>query len=106
LSEIHARSLANQVAGRHPVQFLVDERQDAIEGFGIAVTPRAEQVRHLATVAFISWPAHGENRAKFSRAKHVASPPQRDVYGARVFIHEGAERLEILQLQVSAACTP
>jgi hypothetical protein len=42
-----ARSLAGQIAGRHAMQFLVDEWQHALEGV-CTPSPRAEQLRDLA----------------------------------------------------------
>ena len=56
-----ARSLADQVAGRHAVQLLVDERQHALERVRIAVAPGAEQLRDLAAVRLVWWSAHAQD---------------------------------------------
>ena len=54
------RALARQVAGRHAVQLVVDERQHALERVGVALAPGAEQARDLAAVRAVGWSGHAE----------------------------------------------
>ena len=53
------RSLTDQVPGRHPVQFLVDEGQHAVECVRIPLAPGAEQLGDLAAVLSVWLRAHG-----------------------------------------------
>ena len=41
------RCLASQTAARHPAQFVVDERDQPVQRFGISLTPGQEQVRYI-----------------------------------------------------------
>ena len=66
--EADARSLADQIPGRHAMQLVVDEGQHALERVGLAVAPGAEQLRDLAAVLAIWSSAHGRTRAESSRA--------------------------------------
>ncbi len=56
-----ARSLADQVAGRHAMQLVVDEGEHLLERVRLAVAPGPEQVRDLATVPAFSSSAHAED---------------------------------------------
>ena len=53
------RSLADQVPRRHPMQFLVDERQHAVECVRIPLAPGAEQLGDLAVGLSVWSDAHG-----------------------------------------------
>jgi hypothetical protein len=41
------RSFATKMATRHPTQFVVDERDQAVERRGISLAPGQEQVRYI-----------------------------------------------------------
>ena len=60
--------LAHQVAGRHPVQLFVDERQHALERIGVAGAPGAEEPGDLAELPTVWWVAHPRNAGQSSRA--------------------------------------
>ena len=94
------RPLAREVAGRHAMQLVVDERNHPLEGLGVTLAPGPEQPGDLGEVRAFGWSSHADDRRQSSRAPFPGRrgrPGGNRVYGLDPHVHQGAGPAEILQ---------